>query len=134
MSKKRIFNKKLRKGRFYLTHDGSEGGHPSMIYWKSDKHNLYLSLTTGTSYNKDLIRLKVPTDSITKKSYVNKRPFLGKRKDFGNKELSDMKFSKIDKRLILRIISKHGPRFSSSLSRKDKRLFIKLRRRKRIMY
>ena len=134
MSKKRIANKKLRKGRFYLVHDGSCHGHPGMIYWKSDRKNLYLSLTTGTSYNKDLIRLKKCTDSNVKESFVNKKPFLGKRKDYGSIEKLDMFFSKIDKKTILREISKREPRFSKSLSRKDKRLFKKISSRKKIKY
>lgn len=134
MSKKKNIIRKLQKGRFYYVHEGSPTGHPGMIYWKNDKKNLYLSLTTGTSYNKDLLPLNAPTDSQVKMSYVNKKPFLGKRKDYGNKVLVDMKFSKLDKKMILHDISKAEPRYSKTLSRKDKRYFKKMRKKKNIKY
>ena len=40
MSKKKIVNKRLLKGKFYVVHDGSASGHPGMIYWKQDKKNI----------------------------------------------------------------------------------------------
>lgn len=134
MSKRKSIKKKLRKGKFYLVHDGSKKGHPGMIFWKSDKKNLYLSLTTGTSYNKDLISLRYPTDKNTKKSFVNRRPFLGKRKDYGNKEFYDMKFCKGDKKSILRLLSKKDPRYSRNITRKDRRLFLRFKKRKSPKY
>lgn len=134
MSKKKIISKKLRKGRFYTVHDGSDNGHPGMIYWKNDKKNLYLSLTTGTSYTDNLISLKYPTDKDVQKSYANKRPFLGKRKDYGKNEYPNMKFHKRDKKTILRSISKKQPRYSKNISRKDKRYYLKVIKRKKIKY
>ena len=38
MSKKKIYNKHLEKGRFYHRSD-SKGGHPALIYKKSDRKN-----------------------------------------------------------------------------------------------
>lgn len=101
-----------------------------MIYWKNDKKNLYLSLTTGTSYNKDLLPLNAPTDSQVKMSYVNKKPFLGKRKDYGNKVLVDMKFSKLDKKMILHDISKAEPRYSKTYQEKINVILKKCGKRK----
>lgn len=134
MPKKTIFNKKLKKGRFYLVHEGSKTGHPGMIYWKNDNKNLYLALTTGTSYNKMLIRLYYPTAKNIKISYVNKKLFLGKRKDFGGIEKVNLKFNKKDKKMILREISKKEPRYSKNISRKDKNYFRRLRKKKCIKY
>ena len=36
MSKKKIYNKHLEKGRFYIHSDG-HGGHPALLYKKRDK-------------------------------------------------------------------------------------------------
>lgn len=41
MSKKKIYNKHLEKGRFYIHSDG-HGGHPALLYKKSDKKNIFL--------------------------------------------------------------------------------------------
>lgn len=121
MPKKRITKKQLLKGRFYIVHDGSKSGHPGMIYWKNDNKNMYLSLTTGTTYNKDLITLSHPTDDSTKTSFVYQRPFLGKRKDYGNKILIGMRFHKKDKKIILHSVSIKEPRYSTNIGRKEKR-------------
>lgn len=43
MSKKKIYNKHLEKGRFYIHADGN-GGHPALLYKKRDKNNLYFIL------------------------------------------------------------------------------------------
>ena len=118
MKKEKRIIKSLKKGRFYLIHDGSPPGHPSMILWKRDKKNLYLSIITGTSPNKDMIKLYFPTTIKIKKSFVHKRPFLGKRKDYGKKEMLDMKFNKKDKPLV-KVIAKKRPRLSKNISRKD---------------
>ena len=91
-------------------------------------------IVTGTSYTKELIKLKYPTDKIVSVSYVNKRPYLCKRKDVGSKELSDMNFNKDDKRRIIRDISKKDPRFSPSIKRNDKRWFYQRCKKKRPKY
>lgn len=129
MSKKEIYSKHLKKGKFYLTYDGSKTGHPGMIYWKNDKKNLYLALTTDTSEGNHRIRLSTPTDNRVKKSYIKTRPFLGKRKDFGSKELIGMRFSKYDKKKTIRHISVQEPRYSVNISRNDKRYFKRLRKK-----
>lgn len=134
MSKKKLIQKRLKKGRFYLVYDGSDSGHPGMIYWKNDNKNVYLCLTTGTTYNKNLIQLDHPTDSQTAISYANKRPFYGKRKDFGKKEMLDMRFNKEDKKNYLRKISEAEPRYSKNINRKDKRYLMRIRKKKKIKY
>ena len=134
MSKKKQMKNKLKKGRFYLVYDGSKSGHPGMIYWKNDNRNVYLCLTTGTTYNKNLIQLSHPTDGHTSVSYVNKRPFFGKRKDFGKIEMQDMRFNKEDKKNYLRKISVAKPRYSKNISRRDKRFLKRMQRKKNIIY
>ena len=130
MSKKKPINKKLLKGKFYLVHDGSKSGHPGFIFWKNDNKNLYLSLIVGTSYSKDLIKLNFSTEIGVSKSFVHKKPFLGKRKDFGSKELKRLKFNKNDKKRILRDISKKEPRYSPTIKRHDRRYMKRLRLKK----
>lgn len=133
MSKKKIVNKYLEKGRFYLVHDGSKSGHPALIFWKNDNRNLYLSIKTGTTYNKELIPIHYPTSKGIKRSYVNKKPFLGKRKDYFDKPLLDLKFNKIDRFILLKV-SLNNPKYSKSLSRKDIRYFKNIRKKKKIRY
>ena len=122
MSKKVIYSKHIEKGRFYHIHEGSKTGHPGMVYWKNDKRNLYLALTTDTSEGEHRLPLKVPTQQGAKKSYVQTRPLLAKRKDFGGVRLN-LKFSKIDKKL-LKDLSRNQFRESLSIKHKD-RYFIK---------
>lgn len=112
--------KNLKKGKFYLTHDGSKTGHPGMIYWKSDKNNLYLAFKTDSSDGRHRVKLSKATDNTVKTSYVSSRPFLGKRKDFGSKELENMSFS-INDYEILVSISQKEPIESRSISRQDRR-------------
>lgn len=118
--KKTIYPKHLEKGRFYTVHDGSTSGHPGRIAWKNDDKNLYLAVVTGTTYDKHKIRLKHPTDKSTSVSYVDSRPFMGRRRDFGNKELVGMKFHKDDKPLI-KVIERRKPIYSQTLKRRKKR-------------
>ena len=103
MSKKKIYNKHLEKGRFY-----SVNKHPSLIVFKNDKKNIYIAVVTGTSKHKHQTMLKHPTERKVQASYVNNRPVLGKRKHFGSKELVGMKIHSAD-RIIIKIISKRKP-------------------------
>ena len=103
MSKKKIYNKHLEKGRFY-----SVNKHPSIIVFKNDKRNIYIAVVTGTTKHKHQTKLKHPTEKKVEASYVNNRPVFGKRKHFGSKELVGMKVHS-DDRIIIRIISKRKP-------------------------
>ncbi|MCH5171384.1 MAG: hypothetical protein J1F31_00925 [Erysipelotrichales bacterium] len=120
MSKKEKYSKHLEKGRFYLVHDGSKTGHPGKIYEKNDKKNRYYAIKTGTTYDKHKIPLNFPTDSSTNRSYVDKRPFVGKRRDFGDKELGGMNFHKSDKGII-KVIQRRNPVYSQSFKRRKKK-------------
>ena len=57
MSKKVIYTKQLKKGRFY-----SVNGHPGQIVSKNDKKNRYLAVVTGTSPGRHKTKLKYPTE------------------------------------------------------------------------
>ncbi len=103
MSKKIKYNKQLKKGKFY-----SVKGHPGMIYKKNDKKNMYFAVVTGTTRRKHMTQLKHPTEKGVDKSYVHNRPVLGRRSNFGSKELKGMRFHKDDRETI-RTIKRRKP-------------------------
>ena len=75
--------KVIEVGKFYFIHDGSPNGHPGLIIWKNDSHNLYLAIKFGSSPSKDNNKLSYSLSNDVSKSYYYKRLFLGKRKNFG---------------------------------------------------
>ena len=103
MSKKIIYNKHVEKGRCY-----SVNHHPGLIVAKSDKKNRYLAVVTGTSLHRHQTMLRHPTEKRIKKSFVNNRPVLGKRKHFGSKELAGMRIHP-DDRSTIKVIKKRKP-------------------------
>ncbi len=103
MSKKKIYNKHLEKGRFYVVNN-----HPGLIVLKNDKKNIYIAVVTGTSQHRHQTQLKHPTERKVKISYVNNRPVIGKRKHFGSKELFGMKIHPED-RITIKIIKNRKP-------------------------
>ena len=127
MSKRKKYNKHIEKGKFYHFHEGSQTGHPGMVYSKSDKRNLYLALTTDSTPGKHRTKLIVPTEGKINRSYVNNRPLLAKRKDIGSSH-SEMKFSKKDK-MLLKIISRRDYRESPNIKSKDRRYIKKLKKK-----
>lgn len=107
MNEKEII-KQLETGSFYMVFDKSKTGHPGMVYWKNDQRNLYLAITTGTSEqnNPHFEKLSKPTSSDVKVSYVNKKPFLGKRRDFGSRKLEKMSFFIGDYEILVKVTRK----------------------------
>ena len=103
MSKKKIYNKHLEKGRFY-----SVNKHPGLIVSKNDKKNIYIAVVTGTTKRKHQTMLTHPTESKVKVSYVNNRPVQGRRKHFGSKVLKGMKIHSED-RMLVKMINKRKP-------------------------
>ena len=126
MAKKVIYTKHIEKGKFYHIHEGSKTGHPGMIYWKCDKRNLYLALTTGTSKNKHNTFLKVSTTSKVSRILIQNRPLLAKRKDIGP-EWKGLKFDKRD-RNYLRSVSRKPFRETPTIKRNDRRYIKKIRK------
>ena len=105
MSKKKIYNKHLEKGRFY-THSDRYGGHPALLYKKKDCKNMYFIIIFTSSPGKKRTRLKRSIQpSKVKKSFVHNMPSIVKRRDIGKKPLEGIKISKEDKPLI-KIIQK----------------------------
>ena len=91
--------KNIQKGKFYHIHEGSPTGHPGMVYWKNDKRNLYLAITTDSTAGEHRTRLSTPTSSEVEHSFVYNRPTLAKRRDIGG-QYRDMKFTKNDKNIL----------------------------------
>ena len=129
MSKKVIYSKHIEKGRFYHIHEGSKTGHPGMVYWKNDKRNLYLALTTDTSEGEHRLPLKVPTQQGVEKSYVQTKPLLAKRKDVGGMR-PELKFNKKDK-VLLKHISRKQYRETQTIKRNDRRYIKSLKKKPR---
>ena len=100
MSKKKIYNKHLEKGKFY-THSDLQGGHPALIYKKRDKKNMYYILIFTSSPGKKRIKLKHSLDpSRKKRSYVHDFPAISKRRELSRKPLTRLKLHKDDKPTI----------------------------------
>ena len=116
--------KVIEVGKFYLIHDGSKTGHPGLIVWKNDEFNLYLALKFGTTSNKNNLPLKRSIGGGAIESFIYKKLFLGKRKDFGKLFTDNLVFEG-DDQLIQRIYS-NCPTESKSIKRKDRYHFKRL--------
>ena len=100
MSKKKIYNKHLEKGRFYIHSDGY-GGHPALLYKKADKKNEYFVVIFTSSLGPKRIKLKYSIEPIKVEiSFVHSSPKKSKRRDLGSRPLSGIKIHKEDKPLI----------------------------------
>ena len=121
----KVLSKTIEVGKFYFIHDGSKTGHPGLVIWKNDEYNLYLAVKIGTSSNKDNIALKELISEENVCHFVYKRPFLGKRKDFGSKPFVDLT---ITNELSSYIESSFDiyPVESKSINRKDRHRFKKM--------
>lgn len=123
--KKKI--KHILKGYFYHIHEGSPTGHPGMVYWKNDKRNLYLALTTDSSSGEHRTKLSEATDETVEQSFVYNRPLLAKRRDIGGIR-TNVRFDKNDKSL-LRVVSRRIYRETNSINRKDRRYLKSLKKK-----
>ena len=100
MSKKKIYNKHLEKGRFYL-HSDRHGGHPALLYKKRDQKNEYFVVIFTSSPGPKRTKLKHSIEPVNiKVSFVHNMPSKSKRRDFKTKELKGIKINKEDKPLI----------------------------------
>ena len=106
MSKKKIYNKHLEKGRFYIHSDG-HGGHPALLYKKRDNKNIYFIVvfTSSNGPKRKKLKRSIQPDKI-KTSYIHNMPRVAKRKDLGRKELKGISISKEDKPLVKSIEKK----------------------------
>jgi len=108
--------KNISVGKFYLIYDGSYPGHPGLIVWKDDKANLYLAIKFGTSSVKNNVLFKYPIDEKITNSYVFKRFFLGKRKDFGSHALDRLHVKEEDILQLLKTLDFDNPLCSKNIS------------------
>ena len=100
MSKKKLYNKHLEKGRFYI-HSDRYGGHPALLYKKRDKKNMYFIIIFTSSPGTKRTRMKQSIQpSKVKQSFVHNLPTIAKRRDIGKKPLQGIKIDKEDKPLI----------------------------------
>ena len=100
MSKKKIYNKHLEKGRFYIHSDG-HGGHPALLYKKSDKKNIYFIVVFTSSPGPKRKQLKHSIEPIKIKiSFVHNTPKISSRRELGRKPMNGLKIDKEDKPLI----------------------------------
>ena len=100
MSKKKIYNKHLEKGRFYI-HNDRHGGHPSFLFKKRDKKNCYVVIIFTSSPGPKRTKLKHSIEPLKIKiSFVHNSPTVAKRRDLGSKILAGLTINKEDKPLI----------------------------------
>lgn len=115
MKHKRKHKIKLTIGKFYRVLDGSPGGHPGQVYSIDQDEKSFYAVVTGSmtfeefqklGLRKGYIKLSSPTDDKVDISLVKKRPFVGERDDYGDKEYPDMSFSDIDLEIVLKVQKK----------------------------
>ena len=100
MSKKRLFNKHLLKGKFYVHGDG-HGGHPALLYKKRDQKNKYYLVIFTSSPGPKRKRLKHSIEpSKTAMSFVHNTPKISKRRDIKSTPMENIHISKDDKPII----------------------------------
>ena len=110
----------INVGKFYLIFEGSKTGHPGYIIWKNDDHNLYLAIKFGTSPNKNNTKLNLSLRKDDKENLVYNKLFLGKRKNIGKKELSEMNISDEKLKNILTNLDFLNPSYSPDINSKDR--------------
>ena len=97
MSKKKIYNKRLLKGKFYI-HGDSHGGHPALLYKKRDKKNKYYIIIFTSSPGPKRKALKHSIEPIkVKVSYVHNTPKISKRKDLSSFPMIGLRIDPEDK-------------------------------------
>lgn len=122
--------KVIETGKFYLIYDGSKKGHPGLIVWKSDSLNLYVAIKFGTSFNQKSIEFPRSIDPSQKHTYLYKRPFLGKRKNFGSKSFDDLFLNDEEYEFIYENINLSNPLESKDIKSKDRRNYKRLAKEK----
>ena len=115
--------KLIEVGKFYLLFDGSKTGHPGLIIWKNDDHNLYLAIKFGTSMNKSNKNINISLRAGDKENLVYNKLFLGKRKNIGKNELTEMKISEDKLKELLANLDLLNPSNSPDINSKDRYQF-----------
>ena len=115
--------KVIEVGKFYLLFEGSQTGHPGFIIWKNDEHNLYLAIKFGTTVNKNNTKLNVALREGDKENLVYNKLFLGKRKNIGKNELTEMSITGEMLSDILNKVDILNPSYSPDIRRHDRRFY-----------
>ena len=97
---------RLLKGIMYSSYPN--GGHPALIFKKNRRKNKYDAVIFGTTEGKHRTKLKHPISNSVKQSVVHNRPIRGTRKDFGDKELTNLKIDRSDK-TIIEVVKRRNP-------------------------
>ena len=88
-------------GVTYGMHSDGHGGHPALLYKKSDKKNIYFVIVFTSSPGPKRIKLKHSIEPIkVRVSFVHNTPSKSKRRDLGSRPLEGIKINKEDKPLI----------------------------------
>lgn len=102
----------LEIGKFYRVLDGSPGGHPGQIYRVDKEDKAFYAVVTGSmskdefdrlGLRKGYYKLNHATDKSVEISLIKKRPFIGDRNDYGEKEYNDMLFDDEDMYLVIKV-------------------------------
>lgn len=97
MSKKKIYNKHLEKGMFYIHSDG-RGGHPALLYKKKDRRNKYYLIVFTSSFGPKRTKLKHSIEPIkVKNSYVHNTPKIARRRELSSFPMVGLRIDKEDK-------------------------------------
>ena len=112
--------KVIEVGKFYLLFEGSQSGHPGYIIWKNDEHNLYLAIKFGTTPNKNNKKINCALRKGDKENLVFNKLFLGKRKNIGKNELTEMNITEEKLKEVLRNLDFLNPLCSPDINSKDR--------------
>lgn len=110
---------KLYRGKFYTSYPN--GGHPALIYRKNKRKNRYDAVVFGTTTGKHKTELTKPISGSVSSSVIHNRPIRGTRKDFGDKELSNLKIDPVDKpkvKIVERKIPQETRRYREQKNKK----------------
>ena len=113
---------KLLKGKFYAIYT-TGCSHSSLIFRKNKRKNKYYILVFDSSSGRHRTKLYHPISENVKVSYIQNRPLIVVKKEFGNHELLGLNISK-DDRILLKRIKRRKPRLSRKYKQKNpSRLF-----------
>ena len=101
---------KLIRGKFYSIYT-TGGSHPSLIFKINRRKNKYIVVVFDSSEGRHRTKLIHPISDKVEMSFVQNRPLMTTKKDFGNHELQGMSINKEDKPRI-KIVKRRNPRIS----------------------
>lgn len=112
---------KLLKGKYYSIYV-TGGSHPALVFKKNKRRNKYYVVVFDSSKGRHRTKLKHPTSKNIKESFVQNRPYLGVKKDFGNHELLGINVNKEDKPTI-EIVKRRKPKETKRYKQKNRCAF-----------